>query len=376
MRNLFVAIVASAAFLAAVPSSAIVTTTAYGMSQPTFAIDQTADLVLHDAGRNRDVHYRITYPVGQGPFPIVLFSHGFGSSKDGYRPLIDFWARHGYLCIQPSHEDAGTLKGGIDEVRELLAEQDLPASRLRVADLTLAIDQLEQIEQQIPALKGKVDRSRIAAAGHSLGAYTAMVLGGATSYFKGEDPAHLPDPRIRAIIAMSPEGPGVQGLKKDSYQTIDRPMMSITGSLDSGLGNQSPNWRKQPFLESKTGDKYLVFLQGARHLSFTGAYAARAEVIEDRRASMDPNSPVPPVGDPGGGLYGRGDMNNPGRSNGDRRGSGPTRFNAQVEQRVFEAIQRTSLAFLDLTLKGSAEARTFLQSDELTKTKVGQITHK
>ena len=375
MRNFFIAIAASGALLAAVPASAIVTTTAYGLSQPTYPIDQTTDLVLHDAGRNRDVHYRITYPVGQGPFPVVLFSHGFGGSKDGYRPLIDFWARHGYLCVQPSHEDAGLLKGGIDEIRELLAEQDLPASRLRAADLTLAIDQLDQIEQQIPALKAKIDRGHIAAAGHSLGAYTAMVLGGATSYFKGEDPTRLSDPRIRAIIAMSPQGIGAQGLKKDSFQTIDRPMMSITGSLDSGLGTQSPNWRKQPFLESKVGDKYLVFLQGARHLAFTGAYASRAEEIEERRASMDPNNTVPPLGDPG--PYGRGNVMNDGRGmNTDRRNAGPMRFNPTVEQRVFEAIQRTSLAFLDLYLKGSTPARTFLQSDELTKAKVGQITRK
>jgi len=246
MPKLVIAFLASVALLAAVPASAIVTTTAYGVSQPTFPIDRTTDLILRDAGRNRDVHYRITYPIGQGPFPVVLFSHEFGSTKDAYQPLIEFWARHGYICIQPAHEDAGSLKGGVDEIRELLAEEDLPATRLREADLTLALDHFDQIEQQVPALQGKIDRNHVAAAGHSLGAYTAMVLGGATSYFKGEEPARLADPRIRAIIAMSPEGTGVQGLKKESYQTIDRPMISITGSLDAGLGTAFYRWRELP----------------------------------------------------------------------------------------------------------------------------------
>jgi len=47
--------------------------------------------------------------------PIILLSHDHGSSNhlsslNGYGPLANFWAAHGFVVIQPTHLDSKTLR--------------------------------------------------------------------------------------------------------------------------------------------------------------------------------------------------------------------------------------------------------------------------
>nr|WP_237566649.1 hypothetical protein [Paenibacillus sp. EZ-K15] len=48
-------------------------------------------------------------PAAGSELPIIVFSHGFGWSLDGYGPLVDYWAAHGCVVIQPTHVDSRTL---------------------------------------------------------------------------------------------------------------------------------------------------------------------------------------------------------------------------------------------------------------------------
>src|SRR6202162_3810888 len=73
--------------------------------------------VLHDAQRNKDLELSIEYPTRGGPFPVIVFSHGYGSSDRGYEALISYWTSYGYVCIRPSHADAGSMR---DTLREAL----------------------------------------------------------------------------------------------------------------------------------------------------------------------------------------------------------------------------------------------------------------
>ncbi len=51
-------------------------------------------------------------------------------------------------------------------------------------------------------------------------------------------------------------------------------MMTMTGSADKGAGGQEPEWKKEPYARSPVGDKYLLFIDGANHVSF-GGYGGR-----------------------------------------------------------------------------------------------------
>jgi predicted dienelactone hydrolase len=373
MKRLLIAVALAAS---AVPALPFVTSTPYAVSQATFKVATVSDIVIQ-VSTARYLHVRVSYPQGAGTFPLILFSHGYGGSKDGYLPLTDFWVARGYVVVQPSHPDAGMMGlGRANEVQETLLDDNLTSSSNRVADLTAVLDHLDGIETQVPDLKGKIDRSRIGAAGHSLGAYTAMLLGGATVYYKGEQPARMADPRVKAIVAMSPQGPGVQGLTADSYATIDRPMMVMTGSLDTGIKGQKVEWRKEAFSDTKAGDKYLVLLEGARHLSFTGLFFQRLDQVEQRQtmASMPPTDGGATTGRRG--TYGNGGYGTMDGTYGGGRRQERIKVDPKAERKIFEAIQRTSLAFFDLYLKDSSDARAFLQSDPLAATKLGSIQRK
>ena len=57
-----------------------------------------------DASRDRTIPVRIYYPAqGSGPFPVIVFSHGLGGSRDGYRYLGERWASRGYVSVHLQH---------------------------------------------------------------------------------------------------------------------------------------------------------------------------------------------------------------------------------------------------------------------------------
>src|SRR5215510_6060681 len=58
----------------------------------------------HDARRDRDVPAKIYSPnTGDGPFPVIIFSHGLGGSREGYEYLGRHWASHGYVSVHLQH---------------------------------------------------------------------------------------------------------------------------------------------------------------------------------------------------------------------------------------------------------------------------------
>jgi predicted dienelactone hydrolase len=136
---------------------------------PAFSI---SPIVLPAPSRLVDLRLRVSAPITGTNLPIILFSHGHGksnnlSSLNGYGPLYDFWASHGFVVIQPTHLSSKTLN----------FDDSTPGAPLfwkeRVNDIKLIIDQLDAIEEAVPYIKGRLDRSKIAVAGHSAGGHTS-----------------------------------------------------------------------------------------------------------------------------------------------------------------------------------------------------------
>jgi hypothetical protein len=65
-------------------------------------------VVLPDSGRIVDLQLRVTAPSTGDALPIILLSHCHGrsnslSSLEGYAPLAEFEAAHGFAVLQPTH---------------------------------------------------------------------------------------------------------------------------------------------------------------------------------------------------------------------------------------------------------------------------------
>ena len=84
---------------------------AVGATSPVLSF---SPVVLPVPGRAVDLQVRISAPVTGSDLPVILLSHGHGpsnylSSLNGYAPLANYWAAHGFVVIQPTHLDSKTL---------------------------------------------------------------------------------------------------------------------------------------------------------------------------------------------------------------------------------------------------------------------------
>lgn len=218
-------------------------------------------LSLEDEGK---LALTATYPDADGTFPLLIFSHGNWSTKDKYQGIIKHWVSHGYIVLSPNHDDCCSMIQGIFYS---VWYGQLGLIERRVESVKLLMDNLDLVEAAIPALEQKIDRDRIALAGHSFGAFTAQQFIGAGVF----DPhvgrfKYYRDDRIKAVVAISPPGPMFDSITEKSWMEVDRPMLVTTGTWDVNASFW-PDWRlhKMSFDTAKPDDKFAVVIQGADH---------------------------------------------------------------------------------------------------------------
>lgn len=250
---------------------------AYKLADGPHTVTEVPDIVLLDAKRGKELHVRVFYPNEPGPYPVIVFSHGAGGSQSCCEALTRHWATYGYVTLQPTHDDSTVQRRNAGEeninfliaVRDALKKPALWQSRPR--DISFVLDSLPVLQKRIPALGGKIDAEHIGVGGHSMGAFTADAIAGALIDLPNHPATNFADSRVKAVVLLSPQGPGEFGLTDHSWDHVTLPLLSMTGSLDLGAGNQGPDWKKIPFERSQPGAKYHVFIQGANHMSFISA---------------------------------------------------------------------------------------------------------
>ena len=178
-----------------------------------------------------------------GPFPLVVFGHGFALTPEAYAGLLQAWARAGYVVAAPvfplENEDA---PAGPDE-------SDLPN---QPGDMRFVISRLLAASAANSGpFAGLIDPAQIAVAGHSDGGDTALAVA-YNRYFR--------DPRISAAIILSgAEMPGVGGF---TFRRGSPPLLAMQGSADTVNRPSLTN----AFFELANRPKYRLDLLGAEHL--------------------------------------------------------------------------------------------------------------
>jgi dienelactone hydrolase len=186
----------------------------------------------------------VRYPIGlRGPFPLIVFGHGYAVTPAPYSKLLDAWTRAGYIVAAPIFPlENANAPGGPNE-------NDLPN---QPHDMSLVITSL--LRPSTPAaarIGGLVDRRHIAVSGQSDGGDTAL----AVAY----DPS-VRDARITAAIILS-------GMKDPFAHQFAMPhqgpiLLAIQGSADT----INPPGTTRAFFDQAPPPKYLLTLVGAGHL--------------------------------------------------------------------------------------------------------------
>ena len=191
----------------------------------------------------RPVTTYVRYPgSGNGPWPLVVFGHGYAATPGIYAHLLRAWTLAGYVVAAPLFPLGNAhAPGGPDEADIVNQPRDISfaISRLLAASRT-----------RTSALHGLVDASRIAVTGQS--------DGGETAFAAAYDPAYR-DPRIDAAIILSgAQLPGV------AFRFPHRivPLLAVQGTAD----RVNPPSYTYAFYNAAPRPKFLLTLRGAAHL--------------------------------------------------------------------------------------------------------------
>ena len=243
------------------------TTDEQGVTTPIVSVKP---ILLGAPDRGRDLEVRVSAPVTGDELGVIVFSHGFGWSMDGYGPLADSWAGQGFVVVQPTHLDSRKLNIPHEDPR-------FPEIwRYRVDDLKRCLDELDLLEAAVPGLVGRLDRDRTAVAGHSWGATTASALLGARVIDPDGGPGEdMSDPRVKAGVLLALAGHGGDDLTpfavenlpfmNPDFAAMSRPALIVAGDHDqSRLTTRGPDWWTDGYFASPAG-KTLLTLVGAEH---------------------------------------------------------------------------------------------------------------
>ena len=244
---------------------------------PATAFD-TIDLDWTDRARQRDVPVRLYLPQPDGttasmpplPVPLVVFSHGIGGSRRGYRYLGEHFAGNGVASLHLQHvgSDGQLWTGGsvFSMINRLQGAAQDSEAIARVQDLRFALDTVFAGD-----IAPRLDARRIVAAGHSYGANTALLAAGARVQRQGRL-VELRDPRVMAAIVLSAPPFYGDADPQRILAGVQVPSLHVTATADvitiPGYYSGADD-RVAIFDATASEAKWLAVFEGGSHSMFT-----------------------------------------------------------------------------------------------------------
>ena len=279
-------------------------------------------------------------PAGNGPFPVVIYSHGGGFNDQGHLQGTEWaepLAHHGFLTVNVGHvsvdADAGVALCTLAQVpmNECAPTADEDGNGMialvKSRDVVAVLDALPGLKQTLEMAGGpQVDLGHVAVMGWSAGSRAPLIMQGATFFPTASAPVYAsPHTLPVAAVALSPTGPGYGGFYDEvsgsSWDQVRGPVFVATG--DNDVKPTKPNllgsirriaYERQP----ADGARWLLYSKLAQGVGGHPTYN-----LEDL-TSTDPRL-----------------------------------------QRISYALRSAVLAYLDAQLKGDAAAAAYLASGDV-----------
>ncbi|PLW70557.1 alpha/beta hydrolase family protein [Pseudohalioglobus lutimaris] len=184
-----------------------------------------------------------------GPYPLVVYSHGFSSNREGGAYLAEQLASLGFVVAAVDYPLTSRGAPGGPNAKDVVNQP---------GDISFLIDRL-LVQNNTPGhvLEGMLDGSRIGVTGISLGGMTTTLVS-----FHPE----MRDPRIGAALSIA----GPTALFTDTFFTFTQvPFLMLAGDIDAlvpYLTNAAPVIDKVP-------GSQLVTVTGGSHTGFAGPAA-------------------------------------------------------------------------------------------------------
>src|SRR5581483_11991547 len=195
--------------------------------------DRTAPDAVRDA----------TIDASGGPYPLVVFAHGFIGSRNQSRTYTKHLASHGYIVAAPDFPLTNSGAPGGPRIADLVNQP---------GDVSFVIDSmLAQSADPASPLHGAVAADAVGVTGHSLGAFTTLL----TVYGMRKDA------RVKAALPISGSG---CFLSEAQTAGVDTPIMLLTGSADEIV---APGGNRRAY-ELAHAPRYWVQLTGGNHIRF------------------------------------------------------------------------------------------------------------
>ncbi|MET0340737.1 MAG: CocE/NonD family hydrolase [Polyangiales bacterium] len=153
-------------------------------------------------------------PLARGePFPMLMYSHGFSSSKAEAQRVAERAASHGYVVVAPDFPQTNLLAPGGADVND---------GANQPKDVSFVLDQVLALTKDPKhVLANAVDEARIGALGVSLGGFTTLVV----SFHPT-----LRDPRIKAAMPIAALS---SFFAEGFYHTRALPLLLLHGDIDA-----------------------------------------------------------------------------------------------------------------------------------------------
>lgn len=177
--------------------------------------------------------YRDVPASTEGPFPLVLFSHGFGSFRLDASAVVRGIASWGFVVAAPDH---------IERNRAALLTNTV--TRAPEQDVAVLVDTITLVGDAGGVLEGLTNTDDVAAVGHSAGGRAVL--------------SALSEPEIDVAVGWAAAG-------RADVPAPDKPSMNIAAKVDVLV----PLEEIEQTYAGMNPPKRLVVIDGAGHNSFT-----------------------------------------------------------------------------------------------------------